>query len=293
LPVLLALLGFILYYFVTSQVRKPVRTYTTTTTQKSKVVRTITKKVIENLGNGCQLVEIDGVIHYDYKGKTLNLARKNDEINENTQAIIINDFEWRTSVEKISLPRELLVLSLIDFNNLYQNEVATQIFLKKLILPNSNIDIFPSSWLKLTNMEDFECTGNKMKELPKELVKWKKLVRLCLNNCQFSEIPIVISSLQTLNVLEFSGNHISETPSVFASLANLETLDLSFNQISILPIEITLLKNLKVLNLSGNQLTNLPLEITSLTNLKVLDLTGNQINVQKFRWLMPIVKILG
>jgi Leucine-rich repeat (LRR) protein len=294
LPVILALLGFILYYFVTSKLRKPVRTYTTTTMQKPKVVRTISKKIIQNLGNGCLLVDIDGVIYYDYKGKALNLARKEEEINMNSQAILIGSVIDFNSLNKISLPLELIVLTVKGWHFSHFNYcVAKQIFLKKVTFNSNNLENFPSSWLKLTNIEDFECTNNQLIELPYDLTKWTKLTYLNLDGNKFLTFPPVIFQLKKLTFLDLSLNFIKEIPTNLPILSNLETLNLSFNLLQKIPLELTQMKSLKVLKLDHNQLADLPLEITALTNLKTLDLTGNPLNIQKFRWLMPEVEILG
>jgi Leucine rich repeat/Leucine Rich Repeat len=271
-----------------------VHTYTTQTTQKPKVMRTITKKVVQNLGNGCQLVEIDGVIYYDYNGKTLNLARKEEEVKITTAALLIESSSFGGLRNIVEAPLELNVLTYYDWSYTYISyDMSRQIFLKKLVLHSNDIEIFPPNWLNLTNMEDFECSSNKLTELPDGLKKWIRLTHLNLKENKFPFFPPVIFQLNKLKTLDLSQNFIKVIPSSIVILSNLESLHLSFNLLQTIPLELTQLKSLKILKLDYNQLTDLPLEITALTNLKVLDLSGNQINVQKFRWLMPTVKILG
>jgi hypothetical protein len=148
-----------------------VRTYTTTTSQKPKVIRTITKKVLVNLENGCQLVEIDGVIYYDFRGKTLNLAIKEEEVDRSSQAVIVEKSRNFKSLNTINIPLELIVLTIHNWEcSHFKHSVANQIFLKKVTFTHNNIVDFPPSWLKLTNMEDFECSNNQLSKLPDGLV---------------------------------------------------------------------------------------------------------------------------
>lgn len=49
-------------------------------------------------------------------------------------------------------------------------------------------------------------------------------------------IPPSISSLENLQVLDFSVNYLIEIPTTFGNLANLQTLDLSDNQLTEIPL---------------------------------------------------------
>ncbi|KAL0366616.1 UNVERIFIED_CONTAM: MDIS1-interacting receptor like kinase [Sesamum radiatum] len=106
------------------------------------------------------------------------------------------------------------------------------------------------------------------------------LVRIHLRSAKLEgTIPIKISSLSKLSILDLSSNSLTGAiPAQIGALSNLTYLDLSFNSLTAIPIQIGALSNLKYLGLSVNSLTGaVPIQIDALSNLTYLDLSFNSL----------------
>ena len=88
------------------------------------------------------------------------------------------------------------------------------------------------------------------------------------------EVP-ELGSLESLQVLNLSGNKLTGEVPELGSLESLQVLNLSGNELTGEVPELGSLESLQVLNLSGNELTGELPELGSLESLQVLDLAGN------------------
>jgi internalin A len=86
--------------------------------------------------------------------------------------------------------------------------------------------------------DDYSDTKNSITEIPAEINKLKKLVRLNLANNQIKEIREDICELSKLSYLNLSGNRITHLPSKVANLPKLDSLLLEGNPFNLLPPEI-------------------------------------------------------
>lgn len=114
-------------------------------------------------------------------------------------------------------------------------------------------------------------------KLPEEIVNFKNLQTLFVEDDTINEIPEFIGSLTNLKILSISGRKISSIPSSIFNLPNLRELRIKDTMISVIPKDIGNLKNLTVLVLSNNKITALPDEICNLSDLWVLFVAFNNI----------------
>lgn len=94
---------------------------------------------------------------------------------------------------------------------------------------------------------------------------------------QLVELPVAISHLQNLLVLNLCNNRLTSLPSELGLLKKLHTLHLGLNQLGTLPSSIAALKELRHLGLSDNQFTRVPLCLSRLNKLEKVNLDRNPI----------------
>ncbi|WP_397193101.1 COR domain-containing protein [Nodosilinea sp. FACHB-141] len=100
---------------------------------------------------------------------------------------------------------------------------------------------------------------------------------LTLPSLNLTTIPVSITKLIHLTVLNLSFNKIRQVPKELCCLSNLKILNLAGNKISELPRELAQLKSLETLNIYSNELTSLPDELNWLINLKKLNVSRNKL----------------
>lgn len=199
------------------------------------------------------------------------------------------------------------------------NEIGELGNLRILNLKNNNLSTIPESINKLTKIERINLDGNEIISYPdvclgldydldvnqvrallnleKEinikipcreklsdfdvrfLKNEKKIICLCLNNCDLIELPSSIRLLKNLKYLFLSHNKFSNLPEFIGDLEKLEYLDLHENKLISLPSQIKKLNSLKEISLYGNKLEEIPDPLYSLKTLKVLDLRNNNLQI--------------
>ena len=104
------------------------------------------------------------------------------------------------------------------------------------------------------------------------------LMKINLANNEITEVPKVLCTFPTLQVLGLNVNHITELPVELSCLATLRALSLYQNQLTrIAPEVLTTLPSLATLNIARNELRSLPPSITQLRSLTSLDLGFNKL----------------
>lgn len=103
----------------------------------------------------------------------------------------------------------------------------------------------------------------------------EKVIKLNLRKCKLKEFPKEILRFTNLQYLDISKNSIREIPDEIDTLVNLQFLTMSRNKIISLPPNIGKLKHLKYLNVNQNDLNRLPSQIGQLKELIQLDLWSN------------------
>jgi len=151
----------------------------------------------------------------------------------------------------------------------------------------------------LEKLEDFNCTNNKIVEMPNtisNLVSLKKLTMnfnqlsffpdisnipnirwIDLGANQFNEFPLSLTQNDQLCVLNLYGNNIKEIPSSISNLTNLVTLYLGCNKLTSLPEEIASMTNLTELFFCGNKFIDIPYTLLSLTRVTELSFSNNKL----------------
>ncbi len=103
------------------------------------------------------------------------------------------------------------------------------------------------------------------------------LTVLDLSGNELKSLPESFGLLRHLKTLDLNGNQLQSLPESFGLLHRLETLDLSFNELRSLPETFGNLSNLQWLSLWRNQLQSLPKNFGLLSRLQSLDLRFNQL----------------
>jgi hypothetical protein len=107
---------------------------------------------------------------------------------------------------------------------------------------------------QLTNLYEFYCPYNQIKEIPKGIGQLINLQTFYCSNNQIKEIPKEIGQLTNLQTFYCSNNQIKEIPVEIGQLINLRNFNCCTNQIKEIPIQITNLNRLKWFNFSDNEI---------------------------------------
>jgi adenylate cyclase len=191
--------------------------------------------------------------------------------------------------------------------------------LKRLMLNNMKLDVFPENMEYLNELEHLSLFGNNLKKIPSSIWQLKRLIVLNLssnflinlpspdadvlaskaesiklldnlrelylgeNRCN-NEIADSLKYLTNLEVLNISYNNILDLGDCLRHLTSLRELYLSGNQFSSFPEEIEGLKKLQFLYFNCNKLSNIPPELAALTELSVFDVSNNNLKYNVANW---------
>lgn len=133
------------------------------------------------------------------------------------------------------------------------------------------------------NVVELALPGNNLRFTPTPLLdSLVHLKRLDLSSNGLESIPSTFGNLDSLTVLDLSGNNLlrGSIPASFGDLTQLDTLDLELTRLSgPIPPELGNLTGLDYLNLGRADLTGtIPEELGNLTNLRKLVLEGNELS---------------
>lgn len=118
----------------------------------------------------------------------------------------------------------------------------------------------------------FSYSGKKLKSIPKDIYKLKKLKKLRLSNNYITVIDKEISNLKDLEELIFYNNSLSKLPPEFKELKKLRKLDLNGNQFKAIPNVVCNLDSLKSLFMLGNHIKAYPECIFRLKRMQIMDI---------------------
>lgn len=170
-------------------------------------------------------------------------------------------------------------------------------------LPNEVFDLADS-------LEVLNLSGNRMRSLPKQLPRLRKLKVLFASDNDFMVMPEVLGDCPNLQVVGFKANHIAHVPaaalppalrwliltdnalcSLPAQLGQrpaLQKLMLAGNHLQALPDSLQNARRLELLRTPANGLTELPGWLTELPRLSWLALAGNAMGwdlLQELPWV--------
>jgi len=131
------------------------------------------------------------------------------------------------------------------------------------------------------NLISLDISNNQMKSLSPEICSLVNLRTLIArsNHLDVESIPKDFGLMQSLVVLNLSGNLFTELPMQFTELAELRCLYLGANRITMVPKEVVRLRHLEILYLGGNALQSIPEEIGYMSSLVSLILCDNRLEL--------------
>lgn len=206
------------------------------------------------------------------------------EANEIIEKAVLN---WEKSLDLSSLELETLptvVLSKslchvtvlnLDYNDLQclPPDISRLSALRVLSATGNKLRELPESIGKLENLQALHLNENCLQELP-----------MCLSNLWHLEILDAVGNeidswnmglAECLLELRLDENKLTSLPVSLSCMKNLKVLELGENNIVSLPEDIGKLTRLEILNLSSNKLTELPSSVGDLPNLKIFDVSDN------------------
>lgn len=128
-------------------------------------------------------------------------------------------------------------------------------------------------------LEKLLCNSNHITELPRQLFMCHGLKYLDLSDNELQNIPVAISSLINLQLLNLNRNTLTSIPDTMKALKYLYFLDLSLNPLEKLPDALTNLTALQELYLNDTYLEYLPGNFGRLANLRILELRDNYLMI--------------
>ncbi|GAB3646150.1 hypothetical protein GCM10028791_05630 [Echinicola sediminis] len=155
----------------------------------------------------------------------------------------------------------------------------------KLIIRNKRLDGFSALNQPLNHVKYLDIENCSASSLPQQLEYLPMLEEFYAPFNRLKALPTEFLKLKKLKVVGLGDNKFEQVPEELYQLDKLEMLDLGKNKIAFIDEEIAKLQHLKVLNLSHNKLRSLPSSIKELKNLERLYLKGNSIPKEEIKQL--------
>lgn len=149
-----------------------------------------------------------------------------------------------------------------------------------LQLNNNDIRLLPQTLNRFSKLITLDISSNNLKTLCDGICQLKHLRTFVAKNNLLSSadsLPKDFGLLQTLEVVNLSGNHFTHIAPQLTELKKLKCLYLGSNRLVELSSRIRHLERLEVLYLGGNELTEIPAEVGHLVNLVGLNLSDNKL----------------
>ena len=206
-----------------------------------------------------------------------------------TAARVNNATEIDLSKQNLSqLPSELLALRQLRIVDLSGNQLDHQQIrllinsmpnLEVLDLSSNQLTQIPAEIKQLKNLTFLDISSNPLEQAITQIERLSALTELevlDLNNLSLNNLPSSFSTLKKLRILGLSYNQFTQVPMLVWQLTTLERLYLDNNKLTELPAEIGQLQGLDVLWIQNNQLKTLPRELADLS-LTWFKVGGNQL----------------
>ena len=176
-----------------------------------------------------------------------------------------------------SLPRSVCKLTLND-NCLLElpDDFGDLTRLKAVSFHCNHLSTLPASFSRLTALQSLVLSHNRFAMVPLEVCLMSGLTELCLDHNMLSSLPRALADLHGLRVLNVSHNRLTQLNSI-GSMEKLECLDASSNHLDSLPSSIGQMHKLHTLLLSDNKLVTLPphIRILARASLRTLRISDN------------------
>lgn len=154
----------------------------------------------------------------------------------------------------------------------------------------AELEEFPREILDLCDtLEILDLSGNRLRELPDDFSRLRKLRIVFFSQNRFEEFPRVLAKCPNLEMVGFKSCRLQQIDEN-ALPAKLRWLILTDNQLDRLPDSIGNLPRLQKLMLAGNRLRELPRTLERCTNLELLRISANQL-VAFPEWLLDLPRL--
>ena len=149
---------------------------------------------------------------------------------------------------------------------------------------------FPREIFALADsLEVLNLTGNRLKALPADLSRLRKLRILFCSDNDFTTLPEMLGECPQLEMIGFKSCQIGQLPAS-ALPPRLRWLILTGNQLDSLPAELGGCARLQKLALAGNRLRSLPASMADLGRLELLRIAANQLDALP-GWLLELPRL--
>jgi len=152
--------------------------------------------------------------------------------------------------------------------------------LETLELPSNGLFAVPPRLVNLVHVTSVDLSGNRFANIPLQL---ECFTRLNILNFADNVMPMIVPPqggfrMDSLSILNLSGNGLTSFPDHLGALPSLRSLSLARNKLPDLPQRFFMqYKLLDVLDLSCNNITQLPASVGYMSKLTYFDLSGNSI----------------
>lgn len=154
----------------------------------------------------------------------------------------------------------------------------------------AGLKTFPREILDLADsLEVLDLSNNRLKSLPDDFDRLKKLKILFISQNEFEQFPAVLGRCEQLSMVGFKANRIRTVPE-HSLPPLLRWLILTDNAIEALPTTIGQCDRLQKLMLAGNQLRSLPEEMQNCRNLELIRLAANPLALLP-DWLLDLPRL--
>lgn len=139
------------------------------------------------------------------------------------------------------------------------------------------------------SLEVLNLTGNRLRELPAELPRLRKLRILFCSDNDFTALPEMLGECPQLEMIGFKSCRIRHLPAS-ALPPRLRWLILTDNQLDSLPTELGSCSRMQKLALAGNRLRTLPASMADLHRLELLRIAANRLDTLP-DWLAELPRL--
>lgn len=152
------------------------------------------------------------------------------------------------------------------------------------------LDHVPPEVMDLADtLEVLNLTGNRLRSLPADLGRLRKLKIIFCSSNDFTELPEVLGDFQALEMVGFKANRIAHVPAA-ALPPRLRWLILTDNAIEHMPAELGARPALQKLMLAGNRLGSLPDGLAGAPALELLRISANRFGALP-GWLTEVPRL--
>ena len=153
-----------------------------------------------------------------------------------------------------------------------------------------NLTEFPRELFELEDtLELLDLSNNKLRELPSDFDRFKKLKIAFFSDNLFTELPEVLGKCPNLTMIGFKSNLIQNV-SEQSLPKQLQWLILTNNKIELLPNSIGNCEKIQKVALAGNKIKELPNSMANCKNLQLLRISANELKELPL-WLIELPRL--